>query len=251
MKKRKLLSTLLVVVSTFLCANASAGVVLAGTRVIFSGAEREVTVKVANEGKVPALVQAWFDTGNFNESPDLIDVPFTLTPSMFRLEPGRGQMLRIIRDGDTLPSDKESLFWLNVLEIPPSASRADGRNKLQVAFRTRVKMMYRPDGLPGSASSAPSELQWSFARKGTGGYTLSAVNPTPYVVNLGYVMLKSGGNEYEAKPGYVLPRSTSAFDVEKAIAQPADNVTVKFGAIDDWGGTRTYELPVHRSGKAE
>lgn len=251
MKKRKLLSSLLAIVSTFLCANASAGVVLAGTRVIFPGSEREVTIKVANEGKAPALVQAWFDTGNASESPDLIDVPFTLMPSMFRLEPGRGQMLRIIHDGEALPRDKESLYWLNVLEIPPSASHADGRNKLQVAFRTRVKLMYRPDGLPGSASTAPSELQWSFVRKGTGGYKLSAMNPTPYVVNLGYVTLKSAGGEYEANPGYVLPGSTSAFEVEKLNAQPVGNVTVKFGAIDDWGGTRTYELPVNRSEKSE
>jgi chaperone protein EcpD len=170
---------------------------------------------------------------------------------MFRLEPGRGQMLRVIRGDDALPADKESLFWLNVLEIPPSASRPDGRNTLQLAFRTRVKMMYRPDGLPGTASAAPSELKWHVVREGASGYALRADNPTPYVVNLGYVVLKSGGREYDAKSGYVLPGGSLSLDVAKLNGMPAGDATVKFGAIDDWGGTHTHELPLQRNTQVE
>jgi chaperone protein EcpD len=98
---------------------AFASVVLAGTRVIYPEKEREVTLKLTNEGTSPALVQAWVDDGNANATPDEAKSPFTLVPPLFRLDPKKGQTLRIIYLREPLPSDRESLFWLNVLEVPP------------------------------------------------------------------------------------------------------------------------------------
>ncbi len=39
--------------------------------------------------------------------------------------------------------DRESLFWLNIQEIPPISS-ADDSNVLAVALNTQVKLIYRP-----------------------------------------------------------------------------------------------------------
>src|ERR1700741_2137258 len=42
---------------------ALAGVVVHGTRVIYPGDRKEVTVELRNEGDAPSLVQAWMDSG--------------------------------------------------------------------------------------------------------------------------------------------------------------------------------------------
>ncbi|VTR34364.1 putative chaperone protein EcpD [Serratia fonticola] len=59
-----------------------------------------------------------------NPNPDTVKVPFTpdATGRPYRSRV-KGQALRIARTGGGLPSNRESLFWLNVLEIPPKASQ--------------------------------------------------------------------------------------------------------------------------------
>lgn len=135
-------------ISTLVASQAHASVVISGTRVVFPSNEREVTIKLTNDGKTPALVQTWIDAGDQNASPETINVPFTLTPSMFRMEPNKGQTLRMIYTNEPLPTDKESLFWLNVLEIPPKANDGADRNELQIALRTRIKIMFRRKAWP-------------------------------------------------------------------------------------------------------
>ncbi|GJG93744.1 molecular chaperone [Cupriavidus pauculus] len=77
-------------------SQASASLVLTGTRVVYPAKGREVTLNLSNEGIAPALVQAWIDDGNPNAMPDDSKTPFTLTPPLFRLDPKKGQTLRII-----------------------------------------------------------------------------------------------------------------------------------------------------------
>ena len=120
--RKKLLKAMTVFALSWLAGSAHAGVVISGTRVIYQAKEREVTVKLSNEGDAPALVQVWLDTGNPNAMPDESKVPFTLSPPLFRLDPKKGQSLRLIYTQEPLPQDKESLFWLNVLEVPPRAA---------------------------------------------------------------------------------------------------------------------------------
>lgn len=215
------------------CVNAS--VVITGTRVIFPGDSREVTVRLTNDGDAPALVQAWIDTGNEKETPEKITVPFVLTPSMFRIDPGNGQTLRLIQTQESLPADRESLFWLNVLEVPPKLSGDDDANKIQLAFRSRIKVMYRPKGLPGRPDAAAEQLKWSLAPKQDGrGTVLKVSNPSPYVVNLGVVNVDIGGHKHELKPNFVRPGEETDFALPDGVAASA-NATVEYTHIDDWG----------------
>lgn len=234
----------LALLSALMTSHAYASIVISGTRVVFPSTEREVTLKLTNEGKTPALVQAWIDTGEQHASPDDIEVPFTLTPAMFRMEPGKGQTLRLIHTGEPLPADKESLFWLNVLEIPPKAAASDDRNRIQIAFRSRIKMMFRPSGLPGNANTARKQLEWRIVPADGNRYALQATNPTPYVVNLGSVALKSAGRKYDAGMGYILPGGQQRFPISGLAGLPAASATVEFGSIDDWGATVDNEQPV-------
>ncbi|MBR7945630.1 fimbrial biogenesis chaperone [Burkholderia cenocepacia] len=234
-----------IALSTVLIASqACASVVISGTRIIFPGNDREVTVKLTNDGSTPALVQTWIDKGDASASPDNIDVPFTLTPAMFRMEPHKGQTLRMLYTNEPLPADKESLFWLNVLEIPPKTAEATDRNQLQVAFRTRIKIMFRPQNLQGNAQGAPTQVRWQVARGTEGRYVLKATNPTPYVVNIGSVQLHSSGHKYDAGAGYVLPGGTQEFPIADLKTLPAADAKVQFGSINDWGASTNNEVPV-------
>ncbi|HIC7210205.1 fimbrial biogenesis chaperone [Burkholderia stabilis] len=225
----------LALLATLWMGSAQASVVITGTRVIFPGESREVTVRLMNDGTAPALVQAWIDTGNEKETPEQISVPFVLTPAMFRLDAGKGQSLRLIQTQESLPADRESLFWLNVLEIPPKASAADSANKVQLAFRSRIKVMYRPSGLAGHPEAAADQLKWTLARQSGGnGYALKASNPSPYVVNLGELDINVGGQKHELKPSFVRPGETKEFPLPAGTAEPASAV-VDYSYIDDWG----------------
>ncbi|WP_244117627.1 fimbrial biogenesis chaperone [Burkholderia contaminans] len=217
-----------------------ASVVITGTRVIFPGDRREVTVRLLNDGIAPALVQAWIDTGNEKQAPEEIAVPFALTPSMFRLEPGKGQSLRMIYTQEPLPTDRESLFWLNVLEVPPKARGDENANKIQLAFRSRIKVMYRPSGLPDSASAAGEQLSWTIEPNEEGdGFELKVSNPGPYVVNLGALVLEANGRRHELKPGYVRPMDSTKFPIPGLATAPETNAIVEYSLIDDWGSIRS------------
>ena len=69
---------------------AHAGVVIDGTRQIYPEQRREVTIRVTNDDKhAPRLVQAWLDAGDAEAAPTLSDVPFVLSPPVFRLTPAK------------------------------------------------------------------------------------------------------------------------------------------------------------------
>ncbi|MCF5239966.1 fimbria/pilus periplasmic chaperone, partial [Pseudomonas sp. PA-5-4G] len=78
--KQLLLASLLALAS----AQAIAGVVITGTRVIYPAGQKEVTVKLNNNGTQPALMQAWIDTGSVESTPTSSKAPFLLSPPVAR-----------------------------------------------------------------------------------------------------------------------------------------------------------------------
>lgn len=217
---------------------AHASVVVEGTRVVYPQSEHEVTVKLTNIGEKPSLVQAWIDDGHANEQPDDAKVPFLLTPPVFRLDPHKGQSLRLIYTQDPLPQDRESLYWLNVLDVPPMPSASEtSQNTLQLAFRTRIKLFFRPKGLNGSPDDAPAKLTWKFVPKTGGGYVLEATNPTPYHVSFSHIEVESGTSHWVDDRGEMVdPISTAKFDVGSIGKQPAAPFEVDYSFINDYGG---------------
>ncbi|MCQ8811909.1 fimbrial chaperone, partial [Escherichia coli] len=64
---------------------------------------------------------------------------------------------------------------------------------LQLAFRTRIKLYYRPEGLSGISSHAPFALKWSWETS-EGKAALRVDNTTTY-----YVSFSSGDLEAKCK----------------------------------------------------
>ncbi|MBL5825927.1 fimbria/pilus periplasmic chaperone [Serratia fonticola] len=208
-------------------SNSLASVVISGTRVIYPSDATEVSVKLDNAGSLPVLLQSWIDNGDIDARPASIKVPFVLTPPMNRIEPGKGQTLRISYTHGMLPMDRESVFWLNTLEIPAKHQAKADENLLQMAFRSRIKLFYRPAGLEGNANDAANMLTWN--SKGT---NLQAVNSTPYYISL--IEVKVNGKKVDAE--MIAPKSTREFNLSGNVG---NKVTGSF--VNDFGAIDTFE----------
>ncbi|HEY2752166.1 fimbrial biogenesis chaperone [Phenylobacterium sp.] len=217
---------------------ACAGVVIGGTRVIYSEKDREVTVKVTNHGDTPSLVQAWIDAGDPKDGPDVSKAPFTLAPPLFRLDANKGQSLRLIYTRDPLPRDRESLFWLNVLEIPPKAKLEEGAssNHMQFAFRSRIKFFFRPAGLPGAAEDAPAKIAWRLVRQADGQCGVEATNPTPYHVTLTKIVISEGDRTWANDRGAMVdPRAAAVLNAQKGPRRPTGPTQIDYTFLNDYG----------------
>lgn len=234
---RALAATCLLAGSGLFLPNADASVVIAGTRVVYPAKEREVTVKLSNDGQTPALTQIWLDRGDPDAAPSTIDVPFTVAPPVARIDPGKGQAVRIIYTGEALPEDRESVFWFNLLEVPPKpGADASQSNLLQMAFRTRIKLFFRPSSLKAAdAAVAPAQIRWSLVKQ-AGRDAIQAHNPTPYFVSFASVDVSGGGRTARFNEGgMVAPGETKAFALQGDVPiGPSAKVT--YHAINDYGG---------------
>lgn len=219
---------------------ASASVTIIGTRVIYPATEKEVTVRLDNKSNKPALVQTWIDSGDPNQPLDKIQVPFILTPPVFRMEAHKGQTLRLIYTGENLPADKESVFWLNVLDVPPQDKALANKNKLQMAIRSRIKIFYRPDGLTAEgADNAAKALVW---RRNGNTSTLTAHNNSPYHVNVASVDLEdnSGKKHASVRGNMVAPGGEQTFTVS-GINNLTTKNNIHYQYIDDYGSSRSMD----------
>ena len=243
---RYVTASLAVAVGLF-AAGADATVVIGGTRVIYPADEKEVTVKLNNEAKVPSLVQVWLDDGDEKSTPDSAKVPFTVAPPIFRMDGGKGQAVRLMYTGEPLPADKESLFWLNVLEVPPKADNSDGRNRLQFAFRTRIKLFFRPAKLAGDVDQAAEKLSWKLMPSEAGKpLALQVSNPTSYHVNFARVGIEANGKTMDGDGGMVAPGESATLPLKDVTHAPSGDIKADFTVITDYGSLVQKQAPLTR-----
>jgi fimbrial chaperone protein len=210
---------------------AGAGVTLSGTRVILGEKQREASIPVKNNGTAPYVVQTWIDAGEGRNK-----TPLLVTPPLSRLDPGMENILRIMRVGGSLPTDRESVFWLNVKEIPEKSKE---ENVLQIAVRTRIKIFYRPSNLPGQPGEARAKLRWVVGPNPTaGGAVLKVANPSAYHVT--FTGLKVDQGKQDINAAMVPPFGEVSYPLN-ALATPQP-IQVSYTTINDYGG----ETPVER-----
>lgn len=196
-------------------------------RVIYpENASKGVTLTAYNKSSSPYLMQSWvrqvdLHTGNVElDDNKQTKAPFIVTPPLERLEANGELKLRIRRNGESLPTDRESVFFISMKAIPASSrdDPAQALGKMAITVVTNMKLFYRPEGLAKRAvENVASQLR--FRREGN---ELIAENPTPYWLT--FSRLKVGANALD-KPAlrlmvppkgqqrYVLP-STATGNVE-------------------------------------
>lgn len=163
---RKLYFALKFVAIMLFTQYASAGVVMYGTRVIINEEDSSAVVRFANNDAHSNLMQIWVDKGEGNPSrTDKNAIPFTLTPPLFKINGGGQQTVKIIKKENVrnLPKDRESLFWLNFLQIPPVSENSSSETlaKVNLSFLNQVKLIYRPTSLIDGINDAWKNIAFS------------------------------------------------------------------------------------------
>ncbi|WP_051390769.1 molecular chaperone [Paraburkholderia mimosarum] len=222
--------------------SASASVVMSTTRVIYPSDAREQTVQLTNQDESPSVMQLWVDSGNPDSVPQTADAPFIVTPPVFRINPKAGQTVRIVFTGKDLPQDRESVFYLNTLQIPSLNSAYAEQNQMMVMLRNRLKIFYRPTGIEGSAQKAPEQLSLRLESE-AGKWRVSANNASGYYVSLIEGQLVSGSHVTNFTPSMVGPHSAQSWKLESARIDDSTAVRVKVKYIDDYGAIRDAEYP--------
>lgn len=220
-----------------------AAMTISGTRIIFPASEKEVNIRTNNRGDKPALVQVWTDDGKVNGDVNSVKTPFILTPPVYRVEPGRGQSVRLIYNGTALPKDRESVFWFNMLEIPPKTQGDENnKNKLELAFRTRIKIFYRPHSLTESSEEQVEKLKWSVKSASNGNKLVSIENPTPYFFSFDSAAVKNGNIGADIDIDMVPPFTRLEFPVKNS-PSVINNITgIDFRSINDYGAAHQHHL---------
>ena len=213
-----------------LCSNAMAAFVLNGTRFIYEEGKRNVSFEVTNNADDTYGGQVWVD--NVSQNNGVYMIP---APPFFKIAPKEKQIVRIMNlDGKLLPKDRESLFWLNVQEIPPKP-KTDG-NVLAVAVNTRVKLFFRPKNLIMDRKGAEKKIQ--IVHRGNSTFLK---NPTPYY----FAITKVRANGRDVPLSSDEDRRLSMFSPFEEVAVskfPVGAKEVTVVSINDWGGVENYKL---------
>ncbi len=199
-------------------SSASAGgIALGATRVIYPQGAREASLSLTNTStKDVYLIQSWVANFNGSKSAD-----FVLTPPLFTMKPKKENTLRIMYTGPALPTDRESVFFLNSKAIPSVDKNSLKGNTLQIATQSVIKLFVRPKNLPSTSMDAPKSLTCRVE-----GGRVTVKNPSPYYVSL--VQLYVGGQKLPNS--MVSPKGSLTVDVPGH-----KNGAVSFQTVNDYG----------------
>nr|WP_275974953.1 fimbria/pilus periplasmic chaperone [Shewanella gaetbuli] len=210
----------------FFSYNAHSALSLDATRYIFNENSSSVSVMIKNDSQSEYAAQIWID----NSSPDK-QPKFIVTPSFFRIKAGSTQVVRIIKAVKDISQDDEKLFWLNLQEIPPKLAG----NGLNMAIRTQVKVIYRPELIREYRYASEKKLTVSHESGKT-----YLRNTTPYIFAI--------GNLYSLNGIVELSKSNIA---SLSIFKPGDYIKIDgevevtaLDAINDYGNVERYILNV-------
>ena len=213
------------------CQSAMASLAADQTRYIFRGDKDALTITITNNDKARTFGgQAWVD--NIVEKDTR--PTFVVTPSFFKVKPNGQQTLRIIMASNHLPKDKESVYWLNLQDIPPALEGSG----IAVALRTKLKLFYRPKALLEGRKGAEEGLSLQNRPDGR----IMLVNTTPYIFAIGSLLDGNGkriatDNETAQKLLMFMPGDE---------VQVKGNV-VKVESLNDWGSLQTWTINKKKS----
>lgn len=234
---------LLVITVLLCCQNVQASVVMTGTRIIYPADAKEKSIQLVNNDNFPNVVQLWTDIDNPQSAPESADGPFVVLPAIAKVKANSGQTIRLIYTGEALPSDRESVFYLNFLQIPPAEKASSNENKMLIMLRNRLKIFYRPEGLNVSVAEVPSLIDFS-VKSQANGLQVEVANASPYFASFTRGSLNYQGREVVLPVEMVAPFSKVSWAVDNIKLVPQTQATINFTLVNDLGASIKQEQAV-------
>lgn len=224
-----------------------AGVTASSSRVIFTEGLAQQSLMLVNTNDWPVMVQTWVDNGDVNPAPASVKAPFVAVPPLFSLAPQRMQGIRLIYNQSPLPQDRESVFWLNLYEIPPgSPERSLQAQSVVLTMNTQMKIFWRPKTL-GAPENLPEKVHFRWEDPG-GKWEIICQNRSPWHVSFAAISVLTTDQPYTVEPQpdmMVAPYSEKRYSVQVGSAKKrALPLRVRAEIIDDEGNISVSEFPL-------
>lgn len=182
----------------FITSNCYSGIVINGTRFIYSQNDREIALSIENpEQKTTYLIQSWIEKENHKTH------DFIITPPLFKLNPETVNKLRIMKAKPSFQDDKEILYWLHIKSLPSLSENIE--NSLHIVVKSSFKLFYRPESLNKTAEFSFEKLRFIYQGK-----SLFVKNPTGHYITLQELRID---NTEIAEPGMIAPFSELSWDI--------------------------------------
>lgn len=218
---------------------AHANIVMTGSRIIYPEGEPFVNVYLKNKSKNVFMVQSWFENEDGTKA-NQNEVPFVVLPPLAKIEPQRGQTLRIIKGIEkALPQDQESVFYFNFLQIPSNAAIAEvaaSSNKIVVTVKHKVKLFYRPKQVINYNRNWEKDFQVQLINYQDGIAKVRLVNKQPLHVSLsGNMFIEHLGEKWFSETKMISPNSYQDFTFKNLKIKKGDKANFLVTIISDQG----------------
>lgn len=235
---KKIIYTLLLIGGLLPAMLAQAGIIASATRVIFHEGDNEKSLMLLNTNDYPIVVQTWVDDGDVNAAPEQSKAPFVSLPAVFAMQPNTMKGLRLVYNQQPLPADRESVFWINLYEIPPTRPVIPPQQpSVTMAMNTQMKVFYRPKALAEAAGDTPEPV-FSLIKEGDY-YALSCDNRSAFHLSFSRLSLRIGQQDYPVQqesdmmtPPYSIKKYRLE-EIDKSVA--ITSALVNADVIDDQG----------------
>ena len=195
------------------------------TRVIYHETKSTVPLILTNhDRRNPYLIQTWVSDLDGNKIRSAL---FALPP-LLRINPGEKAQIRITKSQNSieLPRDRESVFLLNIREIPV---KVEELNTFSLAIQSRLKIFYRPDKMVDALINDNAYKNISLSIN-SNDYVITNDSPIHYTIT-GLVNGEHYQDNIHGLPLMVPPFSSGRFGVVNNHADHYGGLLV----VDDFG----------------
>lgn len=209
------------------------GVSLGAMRLIYPSKVKSVTLTLTNNTDQTWLAQSGIKKVDFSTGePTNINGPFVITPPLMRLGPWKKTPVRIIYTGNTLPEDRESVFYITVRMLPQVTRREQNEGgSMNIGLINDIKLFYRPSSLEeGGVAEASKKLT---AR--TDSDQIILTNPTPYYITLDHLTVNGKAVEEKSVHKMIPPRGVQYYPIPKGVMSASGKAVIRWSVIDELG----------------
>lgn len=212
---------------SLLSGMANAALTLNADRLVYNEKEGDASVTIHSNEERAYLVQSWLDSG---DGSTVKKQPFVVTPPLFRLAPKSDNVIRVVYLGNGLPTDRESLLWLDVKGVPAlNDEEAKVENRMVLAINNRIKFFFRPEGLKGDPGEAAKNLSWQAS-----GNIVTVKNTSPFNLVLSKIVADKENIPVSVVENNTVipPFSDKTYKLKHSVTHGA---TVEWQALNDFG----------------